>query len=276
MSQVVPQPVMVGQFGATIMKNAPHPNAARLIAGFLASPEGKAARQKATSQADYGPTSDNELAKALHSGAMQVVWDRPDNMAAKRSAVRPGGRHLDRAIELRGGGQPLRRIDEHMHKLDNLDFTAKLVLAVGTGAAIYLIAVPLGDAAVRGVPRVRPTICRSSPARAGRSRMSSTVHRIRVIYTRILPDTFVFVAGTVVVAFAIGFALAWLDRAHRPAGSRNLVRAHSVSVAGAGTGAGHRLDLSDGTERRLAQSRDPRRRSAWTAPDRSISSAWAA
>ena len=84
-SQVVPQPVVVGQFGATIMKNAPHPNAARLLAGFLASPEGKAARLEATSQADYGPTSDNEFAKALHSGAMQVVWDRPDNMAAREA-----------------------------------------------------------------------------------------------------------------------------------------------------------------------------------------------
>ena len=31
-----------------------------------------------------------------------------------------------------------------------------------------------------------------------------------VIYTRILPDTFIFVAGTVVVVFAIGFGLAWL------------------------------------------------------------------
>jgi iron(III) transport system substrate-binding protein len=85
LSQVVPQPVVVGQFGATIMKNAPHPNAARLLAGFLASPEGKAARLQATSQADYGPTSDNEFAKALHSGAMQVVWDRPDNMAAREA-----------------------------------------------------------------------------------------------------------------------------------------------------------------------------------------------
>ena len=47
--------------------------------------EGKAARLQATSQADYGPTSDNEFAKALHSGAMQVVWDRPDNMAAREA-----------------------------------------------------------------------------------------------------------------------------------------------------------------------------------------------
>jgi iron(III) transport system substrate-binding protein len=38
-SQVVPQPVVVGQFGATIMKNAPHPNAARLFMEFLLGPE---------------------------------------------------------------------------------------------------------------------------------------------------------------------------------------------------------------------------------------------
>jgi len=84
-SQVVPEPVVVGQFGVTIMKNAPRPNAARLLAGFLASPEGKAARLKATSQADYGPTSDNELAKLLHSGKLQVAWDRPDNMAQREA-----------------------------------------------------------------------------------------------------------------------------------------------------------------------------------------------
>jgi iron(III) transport system substrate-binding protein len=84
-SQVVPQPVVVGQFGVTIMKNAPHPNAARLLAGFLASPEGKAARLAATSQADYGPTSDNPLARELHSGKLQVVWDTPDNMAAREA-----------------------------------------------------------------------------------------------------------------------------------------------------------------------------------------------
>ena len=84
-SQVVPEPVVVGQFGVTIMNNAPRPNAARLLAGFLATAEGKAARLQMTSQADYGPTSDNELAKKLHSGKLQVVWDRPDNMAQREA-----------------------------------------------------------------------------------------------------------------------------------------------------------------------------------------------
>src|SRR5207302_3116503 len=84
-AQVVPEPVVIGQFGVTVMKNAPHPNAARLLAGFLASAEGKAARLKATSQADYGPTSDNAFAKTLRSGKLQVVWDTPDNMAAREA-----------------------------------------------------------------------------------------------------------------------------------------------------------------------------------------------
>ncbi len=84
-SQVVPEPVVVGQFGVTLMKSARHPNAARLLAGFLASAEGKEARLKATSQADYGPTSENELAGKLHSGQLQVAWDRPDNMAQREA-----------------------------------------------------------------------------------------------------------------------------------------------------------------------------------------------
>ena len=83
--QVVPEPVVVGQFGATIMKNAPHPNAARLLAGFLATPDGKARTAAGDLQADYGPTSDNELAKKLHSGKLQVAWDRPDTMVAREA-----------------------------------------------------------------------------------------------------------------------------------------------------------------------------------------------
>jgi len=80
---VVPEPVVVGQFGASVVKDAPHPNAARLLAGFLASPDGKRARLAATGQADYGPTAENELAKKIHSGKLQVVLDSADNMVAR-------------------------------------------------------------------------------------------------------------------------------------------------------------------------------------------------
>jgi ABC-type Fe3+ transport system substrate-binding protein len=93
---VVPEPVVMGQFGASVMKNAPHPNAARLLAGFLATPDGKALRESATGQRDYGPTADSELAKKIHGGKLQVVFDRTDNMAqreglfAKAAAILTG------------------------------------------------------------------------------------------------------------------------------------------------------------------------------------------
>ena len=82
---VVPEPVIVGQFGASVMAKAPNPNAARLMAGYLASIDGKQQREKATFQSDYGPTADNDLAKRMHSGKMQVVHDTVQIMAAKEA-----------------------------------------------------------------------------------------------------------------------------------------------------------------------------------------------
>jgi iron(III) transport system substrate-binding protein len=82
---VVPEPVIVGQFGASVMTKAPNPNAARLMAGYLASIDGKRQREKATFHSDYGPTADNDLAKRLHSGKVQVVHDTVQIMAAKEA-----------------------------------------------------------------------------------------------------------------------------------------------------------------------------------------------
>jgi iron(III) transport system substrate-binding protein len=82
---IVPEPVIVGQFGASVVAKAPNPNAARLMAGYLASIDGKKAREKATFQSDYGPTSDNPLAKRLHGGGAQVVHDTVQIMAAKEA-----------------------------------------------------------------------------------------------------------------------------------------------------------------------------------------------
>ncbi len=96
-----------------------------------------------------------------------------------------------------------------MHRADNLDVAAKLVLAGGVAGAIFLIAVPLLMllfAAFRGPADYLPF----EPGARW------TIEHVRalltdpVVTTRILPDTFVFVAGTVVVVFAIGLGLAWL------------------------------------------------------------------
>lgn len=88
---VIPQPVVLGQFGSMVMAKPPHPNAARLLAGFMASPEGKKAKETATSQTDYGPNGSSDLARLIHSGKVQVVFDTLDNMAQREAAIREFG-----------------------------------------------------------------------------------------------------------------------------------------------------------------------------------------
>ena len=96
-----------------------------------------------------------------------------------------------------------------MGKADNLDVAAKLVLAVGVASAIYLIAVPLAMllfAAFRGPADYLPF----EPGARWTIEHIRALFADPVITARILPDTFVFVVGTVVVVFVIGLGLAWL------------------------------------------------------------------
>jgi ABC-type Fe3+ transport system substrate-binding protein len=84
---VVPEPIVLGQFVATVMDKAPNPNAARLLAGFLATPEGKKAREQATSASDYSTAGTSDFAKLIHSGKAQVVPDTPELMAQREKAI---------------------------------------------------------------------------------------------------------------------------------------------------------------------------------------------
>jgi iron(III) transport system substrate-binding protein len=84
----IPEPAVMVQFGGGVMANAPHPNAARLLAAWLATPEGRAARQKFTGALDYEAGSENEIAKKLASGEMKAVFDLPENMEQRDAAIR--------------------------------------------------------------------------------------------------------------------------------------------------------------------------------------------
>ena len=84
---VVPEPIVLGQFVSTVMAKAPNPNAARLLAGFLATPEGKKAREQATSAADYSAAGTSDFARLVHSGKVQVVPDTPELMAQREKAI---------------------------------------------------------------------------------------------------------------------------------------------------------------------------------------------
>lgn len=72
---VVPEPVTASQFVASVLSKAPHPNAARLLAGWLASDEGKAAREKAIFTADYRPGSKSPLAQKLLATGVSINFD---------------------------------------------------------------------------------------------------------------------------------------------------------------------------------------------------------
>jgi iron(III) transport system substrate-binding protein len=80
---VIPAPVVLGQFGGAVLAKAPHPNAARLLAGWLASKEGKKAREKGNFEVDYRPGSDHPDAKRIYASGVPVIEDTVEQMKAR-------------------------------------------------------------------------------------------------------------------------------------------------------------------------------------------------
>jgi beta-lactamase regulating signal transducer with metallopeptidase domain/ABC-type Fe3+ transport system substrate-binding protein len=72
---VVPEPVIMEQQGSAVLASAPHPAAARLIAGYLASPEGIAARQRYSYSTDLRADSSDPEAVELRAQADSIVYD---------------------------------------------------------------------------------------------------------------------------------------------------------------------------------------------------------
>ena len=84
-----------------------------------------------------------------------------------------------------------------------------LILAAGIVAALYLIAAPLGMllvAAFRGPQDYLPL----EPGAVWTLDNLAAVYLDRSLYSTIIPNTLIFVAGAVALGFAIAFALAWL------------------------------------------------------------------
>src|ERR1017187_3258961 len=90
-----------------------------------------------------------------------------------------------------------------------LDPTAKLVLGAGALLAAYLIAAPLGMllvAALRGPSDLLPF----EPGAHWTLAHFRAVYSDSSLYTRVIPDTLIFVLGSVALTFVIAFLLAWL------------------------------------------------------------------
>ena len=83
------------------------------------------------------------------------------------------------------------------------------MLLAGASLAVYLILVPLGMllfAAFRGPSDYLPF----EPGARWTLENFRAIYSEAALYQKILPDTLVFVAGTVALTFTVAFALAWL------------------------------------------------------------------
>jgi iron(III) transport system substrate-binding protein len=71
------------QFIVTVAKNAPHPNAARLLAGWYASDEGKALAEKLNNESDLRPGSRGQLYKRVQDAKSKVLLEDEKNMVQR-------------------------------------------------------------------------------------------------------------------------------------------------------------------------------------------------
>jgi iron(III) transport system substrate-binding protein len=80
---VIPQPVAATQFVSTVLAKAAHPNAARLLAGWMTTPEAKQLRRKMRFETDIRPGADNDLARELQAPGVPIVIENEQNMALR-------------------------------------------------------------------------------------------------------------------------------------------------------------------------------------------------
>jgi iron(III) transport system substrate-binding protein len=83
---VVMEPFIVPQFYAAVMEKAPNPNAALLLAGYMATPEGKRDGEAYNFEGDYRKGSPHPIAKKIESSGGTVLYDKMENLA-KRDAM---------------------------------------------------------------------------------------------------------------------------------------------------------------------------------------------
>lgn len=80
----VAMPIMpAAQFGVATLARAPHPNAARLLAGWMTSAEAKAARERLRFEFDARPGSGSKLAGQIAGTGARIVYEDAANMSAR-------------------------------------------------------------------------------------------------------------------------------------------------------------------------------------------------
>lgn len=84
---VIPEPVFIAQFGVVVMRDAPHPNAARLLASWLASADGRSAREQALLAVDLRPSSNHPKAAELRASGKLLYVDTKEAMDARNLLI---------------------------------------------------------------------------------------------------------------------------------------------------------------------------------------------
>jgi iron(III) transport system substrate-binding protein len=75
--------VPAGQFAVTTLKDAPHPNAALLLAAWLSSAEGKELYEKLIHEADIRPGSKSELAGEIRQSGAKILLEDLNTMGER-------------------------------------------------------------------------------------------------------------------------------------------------------------------------------------------------
>jgi iron(III) transport system substrate-binding protein len=88
---VVPEPITSSHFLVSVMAKAPRPNAARLLAGWLASDEGKAAREQAILTTDYRPNTKSAIGQALRATGKTIHFDDISQAAERNKLFKEAG-----------------------------------------------------------------------------------------------------------------------------------------------------------------------------------------
>lgn len=84
---VIPEPVFITQFGSVVLREAPHPNAARLLAAWLSSPAGRSARERALFAVDLRPSSSHPQAKKLRDSGKKLYVDNEAAMERRNKLI---------------------------------------------------------------------------------------------------------------------------------------------------------------------------------------------
>jgi ABC-type Fe3+ transport system substrate-binding protein len=92
----MPYPFLIPQFYTAAMDKAPNPNAAALLAGYLATPEGIAAGRARNFQGDYRKGSSDPIAQMIAKSGAPVIYDdlgeiaKRDAMIGKANSITAG------------------------------------------------------------------------------------------------------------------------------------------------------------------------------------------